>query len=86
MKINDFIWDDGNIDHIARHGVTPDEAEEVFVNRPKFFKSRQERYAALGKSSQGRYLFVVFLYQGKGCARVVTARNMTKTERRLYQK
>jgi hypothetical protein len=29
--VNDelFDWDDANINHIAEHGVSPDEAEEV---------------------------------------------------------
>ena len=28
-----FDWDDGNIDHIAEHGVTPEEAEQALVDR-----------------------------------------------------
>jgi hypothetical protein len=27
-----FDWDEGNISHIAEHGVSPDEAEEVVLN------------------------------------------------------
>jgi uncharacterized DUF497 family protein len=25
-----FIWDDSNMEHIARHGVLPEETEEAF--------------------------------------------------------
>jgi hypothetical protein len=28
-----FDWDDANVDHIARHGVTPLEIEQVFANQ-----------------------------------------------------
>jgi len=26
-------WDDANVEHIARHGITPEEAEEVLLDR-----------------------------------------------------
>ena len=29
-----FIWDAGNIDHIARHDISPEEAEQVVENDP----------------------------------------------------
>ena len=29
-KVIGFEWDEGNIEHIEEHDVTPDEAEEVF--------------------------------------------------------
>jgi len=29
MEIREFEWDDNNIEHIARHGVFPDEVEDV---------------------------------------------------------
>lgn len=29
-----FDWDEANIGHIARHGVTPEEAEESMLNDP----------------------------------------------------
>ena len=28
MEIREFEWDDNNIEHIARHGVFPDEIEK----------------------------------------------------------
>jgi len=31
LKITKFDWDDRNIDHIARHNITPDEAVEAFL-------------------------------------------------------
>jgi hypothetical protein len=29
----EFDWDDANEEHVARHGVTPPEVEEVFLAR-----------------------------------------------------
>jgi uncharacterized protein len=33
MKINEFVWPEERIDHIAGHGVTPDEVEQVCFGR-----------------------------------------------------
>ena len=30
----DFDWDEANIGHVARHGVLPDETEQVILNDP----------------------------------------------------
>ncbi len=30
MDAADFEWDDDNIDHLARHGITAEEVEELF--------------------------------------------------------
>jgi hypothetical protein len=30
----EFDWDEANMRHIARHGVTPEEAEEAVTNDP----------------------------------------------------
>jgi hypothetical protein len=34
MAATRFDWDESNTDHIARHGVTPVEAEEVIAGDP----------------------------------------------------
>ncbi|MBU0505455.1 MAG: BrnT family toxin [bacterium] len=86
MKIKRFDWNQGNIDHIARHQVEPDEAEEVFVGKIKIFRSKNDRYVALGKTLSGRYLFVVFMKKGRSTIRVITARDMTVKEKRLYKR
>lgn len=86
MKVTRFEWDDENIDHIARHSVSPEEAEEVFSGRWKNRKSRGRLYTAFGQTFAGRYLLVVFAYKGQGLARVVTARDMTDSEHRFYRR
>jgi uncharacterized protein len=30
----EFDWDEANIGHVARHGVHPEEAEQVILNDP----------------------------------------------------
>jgi len=87
IKIKEFQWDEGNEEHILRrHNVTKFEAEGVFIGDPYFKIGGDRTRYVYGQTSNGRYLFVVYLYLGEGVARVVTARDMTRRERKLYLK
>lgn len=79
-----FEWDEGNEAHLARHGVTPPEAEEIFFGRLYLKRSRRGRYLVLGRSGGGRYLALIVERREGGRVRVVTARDMSERERRLY--
>ena len=71
-----FDWDEGNTNHIARHGVTPREAEEVIRGNPIVlegqFRNREQRILCAGRTATGRALAVVYTLR-KGRLRVVTA-------------
>jgi len=91
MRISGFIWLEEFEDKILRkHGVTPEEAEQVFFNEPHFwFMERGNRqgedvYAAFGQTDAGRYLSVFFIHKQGGKALIVSARPMTERERRTY--
>ena len=87
----EFDWDDANIDHIARHHVTPEEAEEALTdpNRlpfPAYPGPRgQSRLAILGQTSSGRYLMII-LEQRNKLIRVVTARDATQSEKQQVRR
>ena len=34
MEIPTLVWNRKNIEHIARHNVAPEEAEEICLNKP----------------------------------------------------
>lgn len=86
MRISDFEWDEGNELHLALgHGIEPDEAEEVFVGRPLFRRTKRGHYAAFGPARSGRLLVVVFEYKAGGIARPITGWDMDTAERRYYQ-
>lgn len=80
----DFEWDDGNVDHIIeRHGIYPQEAEQVLYNGA-YVRREGDFYYAYGQDDSGRYLCVVCIVRG-GLVRVVTARDMNNRERRSYE-
>ena len=72
----EFDWDDGNITHLAAHRVTPTELEQVLNNDPLDLDyeliDNEERYRAVGLTSGGRLLSVVFMVRD-GRVRGVTA-------------
>ena len=86
LVISGFEWDDDNILHIERHEFTPEEVEEVFAGDHKIRRTRQNRYIALGETLDGRLAFVVFRRLSRGLVRVITARNMEESERRLFRR
>jgi uncharacterized DUF497 family protein len=90
VRIDELIWDEWNEEHIARHSVRPEEVEEaVFDPSAIFFRTRRAgylRYLVLGLSEAGRYLFVILEPLGGQRAYVVTARDMTDSERRRFKR
>ncbi len=87
-----FDWDEGNIEkNWERHGVTPQEAEDVFFHDPFVLRSdtahskRERRYRALGRTAQDRRLFVAFTVRGT-LIRVISVRDMSQREVEEYQR
>lgn len=86
MTIGEFIWPEDRIERIARHGVTPEEVEEVCFGRPMVqrAKSKGENpvYYVLGQTEAGRHLFCVVILFPDGKGHPVTAREMFAKEKR----
>jgi uncharacterized protein len=71
-----FEWDDANRDHLARHQVSPEEAEQVVDNEPLDVEAEtidgEQRCTSVGHTDQGRFLLVVTTFRAPRI-RVVTA-------------
>jgi len=71
-----FDWNKGNTDHIARHDVTPAEAEEAIAGDPIVlqvqFRNAERRVLCAGRTAKGRAIAVVYTVRN-GRVRVVTA-------------
>jgi hypothetical protein len=85
-----FDWDDGNRDkNWEKHGISDSESEEVFFNQPLVVRhdpshsGQEDRLCTFGQTDAGRKLFVAFTMRGK-LLRVISAREMTRRERRFY--
>jgi hypothetical protein len=66
MPINRVVWDlageiDGNVEHIAEHGLSQQDVEDVLFGIHELDTSRSSgRPIALGFNSAGEYVCVVF--------------------------
>jgi uncharacterized DUF497 family protein len=90
MTIDEFIWPEERIEHIARHGVTPEEVEEACFGKSLVQRAKSEGenpvYYVLGQTDAGRYLFCVVIGFPDGKGYPVTAREMTDKEKRRYRR
>ncbi len=93
MYIDDFIWLPDIVEKLlVKHHVSQEEAEEVFFNHARFrfiekgYTAGEDIYSASGQTDAGRYLIVFFILKPLGIALILSARDMDKDERRLYER
>jgi hypothetical protein len=93
MRIEGVIWLRDVVDKLAlKHKVETHEVEEALSGEAKFrFVESGERegedvYLCLGRTKEGRYLAVLFVYKKTKEALILSARDMARRERRLYDK
>jgi uncharacterized DUF497 family protein len=87
LRISEFEWDEGNVLHFELgHGIEPEEAEEVFVNKPLFLKTREGHDVAFGPTGAGRYLIVIFEKKPKRTVRTITGWDMNRSEVQYYKR
>ncbi|MFW6206344.1 MAG: BrnT family toxin [Gemmatimonadota bacterium] len=87
-----FQWDSANADKIwHKHRVSRRECEQIFFNRPLIVaddekhSDEEPRFYALGRTDEGRQLFVVFTIRGE-LIRLISARDMSRRERREFSR
>jgi uncharacterized DUF497 family protein len=87
LRIEALEIDDHVLEKIeSRHGVPLHEAEEACYSPHRHVRrGREGLYKVFSQTEAGRHLLVVLLNRGGGVWRVVTAREMTDQERRLYR-
>jgi hypothetical protein len=92
LKIREIIWLEDIVEKLERkHNVRQEEVTETLKNKPKFcfiekgHRKGENVYAALGQTYGGRYIILFFVYKGNGQALIISARNMTTSERRFYE-
>ncbi len=85
-----FEWDESNLTkNWEKHRVRTSECEQVFFNLPLIVAEdlahsvAETRYFVLGQTDGGRRLFLVFTIR-KRRIRIISARDMSPKERRMY--
>lgn len=90
-QLSGFDWDQGNAKKsLMKHGITAQEAEEIFFNQPllvaetRKHQAAEQRFFALGKTHRGKRLFVVFTVRHSKI-RPISCRPMSRKERSVYE-
>ncbi len=91
MIVEEFEWDEGNREkNWIKHRVSVNECEGVFqdISRVISYDTNhsqgESRYSILGKTLSGRRLQIIYTIRDSS-VRVVSARDQSKKERRLYE-
>lgn len=86
-----FQWDEKNpLKNWEKHRVSAVECEQVFFNNPLLadpdeqHSDSESRFYLLGHTDIGRKLFVVFTPRDN-LIRVISARDMNRKERKIYE-
>jgi uncharacterized DUF497 family protein len=89
VEIQELLWPGDRVEHIARHGVEPEEVEDVCFGTPLVLRARSggtnPAYYVLGETGAGRHLMCVVIRFPGGREYPVTARDMTAKEKRRYR-
>jgi len=83
----DFRWNEWNREHIAKHDVSPEEAEFV-ANRARrpFPRKEGQKWFVIGRGRGGRLVRVVYLLDIDGTAFVIHAMPLTEREKRRHRR
>lgn len=87
-QVPEYRWNEWNVEHIARHGVRPDEAGEVIdgARSPYPMERTDEKWLVWGRTHGGRIVQVVFLLDPDDVVYVIHARDLTPREKRQLRR
>ncbi len=88
LRIESLEIDDHIVDKIeSKHGVTFEEVEDACLSEARHVRrSKEGLYKLFSQTTAGRHILVVLVNLRRGVWKVVTAREMTDSEKRLYNK
>lgn len=84
-----FRWNQWNVEYIAEHGVSPEEAEYVVTDsrRPYPRPQGDGKWLVRGQGPEGRYIQVIYVVDAETKhVFVIHARPLTPRERRNYRR
>ena len=88
MQFDSILWDrdedpQGNVQHIAQHGLTKEDVEDVFQKPTGHDTSRSSgRPVVFGSTRTGRHIMVAYIVIDASTVRPITAFDVPKRKRR----
>ncbi|HEX8816081.1 MAG TPA: BrnT family toxin [Terriglobales bacterium] len=85
----EFDWDEQNERHLARHGISRSDAEDIFYGNHLLIEyqvgGNEQRWIAVGATRTGRILEIVFTVRSEAI-RTITGWQAEKETAELYLK
>jgi uncharacterized DUF497 family protein len=88
VRVDHVLWSATDVAHVARHGISPEEVEDVLFTPPLDARrgERENTYLVLGRTRAGRRLLVVIAPRPRNSWYVVTAPDVDRAERRRMKR
>ncbi len=93
LKLSGIIWYHDIVEKLEwKHNVNKNEVKEIFYYAKHFrfiekgHSKDENLYSVYGQTENGSYLVVFFIYKRDKQALIISARDMTLSERRVYDK
>ena len=85
-----FVWTEQNVEHIAKHGILPQQAEYIVENarRPWPQMVGDDKRLVVGQLASGVYVQVMYVPSRRdpGAVFVMHARPLTESEKRRFRR
>jgi len=86
----EFVWNSSNVDHLAKHGIQPDEAEYIVERAKPPYPQMigEDKRLVVGRLADGRYLQVIYVPSRslRGAVYVMHSRQLTEREKRRFRR
>ena len=84
----DFRWNDWNEEHVAKHGVSPEEAQRVIETARSPFPRmiEEDKRLVWGRGKGGRLLQVIFFIGEDDFVYTIHARPLTEKEKGRFRR
>jgi uncharacterized protein len=86
--VYEFRWNAWNVEHIAKHGAVPAQAEYV-VNHPFRgypLRGEEQKYLARGQDRNGVYMQAIYIFDPPGVVYVIHARPLNDAEKKRLRR
>ena len=83
-----FRWNEWNLDHATRHGVTPAEAEAVVTAAKPPYPEQVGggKYRVLARGAAGEFVQVLYVVDADGTLYIIHARPLTEQEKKRFRR
>lgn len=83
-----FRWNEWNLDHAGKHGVSPQEAQKVVLDarRPYPRDVGNGKRQVVGRGRGGRWIQVIYIDDPDGRKFIIHARPLTDSEKRASRR